>query len=442
MKIRLSDHFTAKRLLRFTLPSIAMMIFTSIYGVVDGIFVSNFVGKTPFAAVNFIFPFIMILSTPGFMFGSGGSALIGKTLGEGEPEKANRLFSMFVYLSTGLGIVLSAAAVIFMPQVAALMGAEGQMLEDAVLYGRIVAAGMPFMLLQCEFQSLFITAEKPQLGLSMTLVSGILNMVLDALFMAVFKWGLVGAALATALSQFAAAAMGLIYFISKNSSLLRLGGWYFNGRALVKASANGSSELMSNVSMNLVSMLYNIQLIKYAGENGVSAYGVLMYVNFIFLAVFFGYSQGMAPVVSYHFGAGNTGELKNLLKKSLVIIAIASVLMFLSAEALGPALSSVFVGYDVELYAMTKRAFAIYSVSFLFSGLAIFGSGFFTALNDGVTSAIVSFLRTLVFQIGAVLLLPLILGLDGIWVSIVAAELVAALIVALFLIIKRKKFRY
>lgn len=442
MKIQLSDHFNYNKLLRFTFPSIVMMIFTSIYGVVDGFFVSNFVGKTPFAAVNFIMPFLMILGAVGFMFGTGGSAIIGITMGAGDPDRANRLFSLFVYVSAICGIIIAAAGIVFLRPVASWLGAEGSMLEDCVVYGRVILAALPAFLLQYEFQSFFITAEKPQLGLAVTVAAGVTNMALDALFVGYFRWGLVGAATATAFSQAVGGIAPLVYFCRPNTSLLRLTRTGFDGAALMKACVNGSSELMSNISMSVVGMLYNAQLMKYAGEDGVAAYGVLMYVNMIFLAAFIGYSVGAAPVIGYHYGAGNHGELKGLLKRSLVLIGIFSVGMLVLAEGLARPLSLIFVGYDRELLGLTLKGFLIYSFSFLFAGIAIFGSSFFTALGNGLVSALISFLRTLVFQVAAVLIFPLFWGIDGIWVSIVAAELMAALVTALFLVGKRKKYRY
>lgn len=442
MNIQLSEHFNYKKLLRFTLPSIIMMIFTSIYGVVDGFFVSNFVGKTPFAAVNFIMPFLMILGSVGFMFGTGGSALISKTMGEGDKERAKRLFSLFIYISVGCGIVIAVLGFIFIRPIAGLLGAEGTMLDNCVTYGRIILAALPAYMLQYEFQSFFVTAEKPQLGLAVTIAAGMTNMVLDALFVAVFSWGLPGAAAATAISQCVGGLLPLIYFVRPNSSLLRLTKTKYDGGALLKACTNGASELMSNISMSIVSMLYNVQLIKYAGEDGVAAYGVLMYVNMIFLAAFIGYSVGTAPIIGYNYGAGNHDELKNLLKRSLKIIGTFSVVMVIAAEVLARPLTVIFVGYDQGLLELTLRGFIIYSFSFLFSGIAIFGSSFFTALNDGLISALISFLRTLLFQVAAVLIFPLILGIDGIWISIVAAELIAAIVTSLFLVTKRKKYHY
>lgn len=442
MNIQLSDHFTYKKLVQFTLPSIAMMIFTSIYGVVDGFFVSNFVGKTPFAAVNFIYPFIMVLGAFGFMFGTGGSALVSKTMGEGKQKKANELFSMLVYTTFAVGLVIAVLGVLFVKPVAVLLGAEGELLENCILYGRIILVVMPAFMLQMEFQSFFVVAQKPQLGLATTIAAGVTNMALDALFIAVFKWGLAGAALATALSQVVGGIIPVCYFFRSKTSAIRLTKTKFDGRALLRTCTNGSSELMSNVSMSLVSMLYNAQLMKYAGEDGVAAYGVLMYVNLIFLAVFIGYSIGVAPVISYHYGAENHAELKGLLKRSLIIIGICSVGMVMLGEVLGEPLSTIFVGYDEALMEMTLRGFSIYSFSFLFSGFAIFGSSFFTALNNGLISALISFLRTLVFQIAAVLILPLLLGIDGIWVSIVAAEAMAVVVTVIFLLLKRKEYNY
>lgn len=442
MKIQLSDSFDYRKLLRFTFPSIIMMIFTSIYGVVDGFFVSNFVGKTSFAAVNFIMPFLMILGAIGFMFGTGGSAIIAITIGAGNREKANRLFSLFVYVSAACGIIIAVLGILLIRPAAALLGANGSMLEDCVRYGRIILTALPAFILQFEFQSFFITAEKPQLGLGVTVAAGAANMVLDALFVGVFRWGLIGAAAATAMSQVVGGIVPLFYFGRENTSLLRLSKTEYDGRALLRVCVNGSSELMSNISMSVVGMLYNIQLMKYAGEDGVAAYGVLMYVNMIFLAVFIGYSVGVAPVIGYHYGAGNHGELKGLLKRSLVLTGIFSVGMLALAEGLARPLSMIFVAYDKDLLDMTLRGFLIYSFSFLFAGIAIYGSSFFTALGNGLVSALISFLRTLVFQMAAVLILPLIWGIDGIWISIVAAELMAAVVTALFLIGQKKKYHY
>lgn len=440
--IQLSDHFTRKRLLRFSLPSIVMMVFTSIYGVVDGYFVSNYTGKTPFAAVNLIMPFLMILGGVGFMFGTGGGALIAKTMGEGKAEKADKLFSMTVFASILCGLVLTAVGLLFLRPFARLMGAEGELLKNSLLYGTINLIALPFYILQYEFQCLFATAEKPKLGLYVTVASGVANMVLDWLLVAVLPFGLAGAAAATAASQFIGGVFPLVYFARKNSSRLRLTRCRLELRPLGRICANGSSELMGNISMSLVSMLYNVQLMQYVGEDGIAAYGVLMYVSMIFQAIFIGYSVGTAPIVSYHYGAQNREELKSLLWKAIFIVAIAALCMFAAGELLAAPLSRLFVAYDEELLQMTTHAFAIFSFSFLFSGFAINGSSFFTALNDGLTSALISFLRTLVFQVAAVLLFPLLWGLDGIWFSIVAAEIMAVLATIFFLLKKQKKYGY
>ena len=437
MKIQLSDHFTYGRLLRFTLPSIVMMIFTSIYGVVDGIFVSNFAGKTAFAAVNLIMPYLMVFGVIGFMLGTGGTALISMTLGMGDKKKANELFSMLTYVAIAGGLALTVVSIVFMRPAAIALGATGQMLEDCVLYGNITQIASTAYVLQFAFQSFCITAEKPKLSLAMMVTAGVCNIVLDALFVAVFHWGLVGAAVATATAQIIGAVIPLIYFFRPNDSLLRLGKCRFDGKALLRACTNGSSELMSNLSMSLVSMLYNLQLIKYAGENGIAAYGVIMYVNFVFIAVFIGFVIGSAPIIGYNHGADNRSELKNMFRKSLVVVACFAAVMAASALFLAEPLARIFVGYDRELMAMTIRGFRIYSLSFLLCGFNIFGSSLFTALNNGLVSAAISFVRTLICQIAAVFLLPLILGLDGIWLAIVAAEL-AALVLTIFCFLKFK----
>ena len=441
-EIKLSDHFGYGRLLRFTLPSIAMMIFTSIYGVVDGFFVSNFVGKTPFAAVNFIFPFLMVLGSLGFMFGTGGSALVAKTLGERDREKANRIFSLLVYVSLAAGVVITVAGIVFLRPIASLLGAKGQLLDDCVLYGRVILLALPAYILQLEFQSFFVTAEKPQLGLIVTISSGVVNMMLDFLLVGVFRFGLVGAAVATGMSQVIGGIVPLVYFARKNTSLLRLTKTEFDKKALLKTCTNGSSELLSNISMSLVSMLYNVQLLKIAGENGVAAYGVIMYVNFIFLAAFIGYSIGTSPVVGFHYGAQNHKELKSILRKSGVLIGCGSVFMFLAGVLLARPLSALFVSYDLGLLQMTVKGFNIFAVSFLAVGYAIFFSGFFTALSDGLTSALISFLRTMVFQSGSVLLLPLVWGIDGIWWSVVVAEGSSVIVSLIFLYAKRNRYHY
>lgn len=440
--IQLSDHFTYGRLLRFTSASIIMMIITSIYSVIDGFFVSNFAGKSAFAAVNFVMPILMILGCMGSMFGTGGSALIAKTIGEGKKKKANEIFSLIVYTTLICSVILGILGILFLRPLVTMIGAKGLLLEDSVLYGTIILAALPFYMIQFEFQSLFVTAEKPKLGLYITILSGVMNIILDALFVAVFKWGLVGAAAATALSQTIGGVVALIYFVRPNSSLLRLVKCPFDGKALVRTCTNGSSELMNNISISLVSMLYNLQLMKYAGEDGISAYGVLMYVSFVFQAIFIGYVIGVSPVISYHYGANNHKELKNLLKRSLILVGGFSILMFNIGEVLGRPFATLFVGYDAQLLEMTALAFKIFSFSFFFSGFAILGSAFFTALNDGLTSALISFLRTLVFQIGAVLILPLLWGIEGIWLSIVVAEVMAVLVTLIFLIAKRKKYHY
>ena len=444
MKIQLSDHFTYKRLIRFTLPSIVMMVFTSIYGVVDGFFVSNFAGKTPFAAVNLIIAFLVVVATVGFMFGTGGTAIVAKAFGEGDSERANRYFSLFVYVAFGLGVIIAVLGFIFIRPISILLGAQGELLENCVVYARIILVALPFYVCQLLFQSFFVTAEKPHLGLAVTVSSGLTNMVLDAVLVMLLPgpYKLAGAAVATAMSQVVGGVVPLFYFFRKNSSILRLQKTSMDLRAILQACVNGSSEFMSNVSMNLVGMLYNIQLLAYAGEDGVAAYGVMLYVSMVFSAAFIGYSIGTAPIVGYHDGARNCAELHGLLHKSLGMIGLFGLLMVTAAQLLAVPLARLFVGYDAGLLELTVNGFRIFALSFLFMGFAIFGSGFFTALNDGVTSAIISFLRTLVFQVAAVQLLPRLLGIQGIWWSIVVAEVMAVVLAGIFLLVKRRRYGY
>ena len=441
-EIQLSDHFGYGRLIKFVIPSVMMMIFTSIYSIVDGFFVSNFVNKTAFAAVNLIMPLLMILGAVGFMIGTGGTAIVAKTMGMGDKVLANRYFSFLTYFTIISGVILAVLGIAFARPVAHLLGAEGEILDYCVLYARLVLLGLPFFMLQNVFQSFFITAEKPKLGLWVIVAAGVTNMVLDALLVAVFQLGLAGAALATAISQLVGGVIPLIYFGRKNTSTLKLGKTEFYGKTLLHTCTNGSSELMSNISASVVTIFYNAQLMRFAGEDGIAAYGAIMYVSFIFAAIFIGFVMGSSPIVSFHYGAGNTDELKSLFKKSLAIVSVTSVIMTVSSLLLASPLSELFVGYDRGLYELTVHGFLIFSFVFLTMGINIFGSAFFTALNNGVISAIIAFLRTLVFQIASVLILPEFFELDGVWFSIIVADVLSFVVTACFLVAKRKKYNY
>lgn len=442
MRIQLSDHFTYKRLLRFVMSSVLMMIFTSLYSIVDGFFVSNFVGKTSFAAVNLVMPVCMAMGTIGMMIGTGGSAVVSQALGEGKREQADRYFSMLVYFAVVLSIILSVIGFIFARPISQALGAEGRLLEYCVSYSRVLIAALAAFVLQSVFMSFFVTAEKPALSLTISVISGVANMVLDFVFIAVFHWGIKGAAAATAIGQFLGAGISVIYFIRKNDSLLRLVPAKFEWKILLKSMGNGSSEMVTNLSVSIVSILYNFQLMKEAGENGVAAYGIIMYVNFIFMAIYFGYSIGSAPVIGYHYGAGNHNELKNLFRKSVVLMGGSGIILTFMAEALTVPLVKIFASYDAELFVMTCRGFRIYSAAFIFMGINVWGSAFFTALGNGFVSAVLSFLRTLVFQIIMILVLPAFLGIDGVWGSIVSAEFMALIVTCVFIAKNRGKYNY
>ena len=442
MDIKLSDHFTLKKLIRFVMPSVIMMVFTSIYGVVDGYFVSNYTGKTPFAAINLVWPFIMIIGTIGFMVGTGGTALVSKTLGEGDKKKANEIFSLLVYFVIGFGVVAAVLSIIFIKQVCIKLGAEGDMLPYAEIYGKIVVGAMPFFMLQNVFQSLLVTAERPKLGLAVTVVAGALNMLLDFLLVGVFNFGVTGAAVATAVSEVAGGGIPLIYFFVNKTSPLRLCKTHFDSKALFKTFTNGASEFMTNISMSLVNIVYNYVLLRAYGENGVAAYGVIMYVSFVFVSIFIGYSMGVAPIIGYSYGAENHSELKNIFKKSLTFLAVGGVIMAASAIALSRPLAHIYTGYDKELFELTTLAFMLFSTHFLFAGFNIFSSAFFTALNNGAVSAAISFLRTMVFEISWVLILPKLFGINAIWLAMTASEICTLAVSAFFLINNKKRYHY
>ncbi len=441
MRIGLSEHFTYKKLLKFVAPSIIMMTFLSVYSVVDGLFVSNFVGSDAVAAINYIFPVFMVFGSIGFMLGAGGSALVSKTLGEGDKEKANEYFSMLVYVTAGIGVVIALAGQFAVPEIAKLFGAEGVIYDYCVLYGRVLLSAQPFFILQNIFQSFFVTAEKPRLGLIVTAVAGGINIILDAVFVAGFKWGLAGAAAATVAGQVFGGVFPLVYFLRRNNSLLKLGKTRIHFKKLLKSCTNGSSEFLSNVSSAVVIILYNYQVSKLVGDDGVAAYGAIGYVMMIFFSIFMGYAVGCAPLIAFNFGAKNNEELRNLFKKSLIIMAFSGLLMTGLSEALASPIIMLF-GFDGELFEMTLRGFRIYSVAFMITGFSVFGSSLFTALNNGLVSAVISFLRTLVFQIAAVMVCPIFMGLDGVWSATCFAEILALAVTVTCIFVCRKKYYY
>ena len=442
MRIKLSDHFTYSKLLRFTLPSIVTSVFISLYGVVDGLFITNFTGKSALAALNFVYPILNILGVFGYMVGAGGSALVAKSLGEKKTEKSNQLFSMFVYLCIAIGLLLTIVGFLILRPMLILFGAGGLLLEKALEYGYVILMSLTFWNLQYLFQIFFVTSEKPKLGLYVTIFAGVTNMVTDALFIAVLKWGLVGAAAATALGQIVGGGIPMIYFFRKNDSLLRLGKTKFDVQAIIKGISNGTGELLSGISASIVGILYNSQLLKYAGEDGVAAYGIMMYINMIFTGISLGYMSGSAPIIAYHYGANNHQELKNLLKKGVILLISSSMVMYVLSILLSVPLSQLFAGYDTEFYNMTLHGFKIFAISFLFMGIAFLGSSFFTALNNGLIAAILSFLRTFVFQVLSVVLLPMVWGIDGIWYSVVVAQGLAMICTVAFFVGMRKKYQY
>jgi len=450
-RIHLSEHFNFRKLIRFVFPSVMMMVFVSVYGIVDGLFVSNFVGGIPFAALNLIFPLIMILGSVGFMLGTGGNAVVSKYLGEGNEERARNIFSMLVYTTIVIGVTLAVIGICIARPVAELFAKNeknltaverAELVKNCVLYARIILSVLPAFMLQNAFQGFFVTAEKPRLGLFVTLAAGCGNIVLDALFVAVFKWGLIGAAIATAISQVIGGVLPIIYFARKNDSLLRLGRAKMEWKTLGGVCVNGSSELMTNISLSLVTMLYNAQLMRLEGIIGVSAYGIMQYIGFIFVAVFLGYAVGCAPIIGYHYGAKNHEELKNVFKKSLLLTALLGTLMTGIAFGFAYPFSWIFANSDKALLELTTQGMRVYSVCYLVCGFNLFSSAFFTALGNGGISLLISFFRTFLCQVASVMILPIFLGTNGVWAAFAAAEAVTLILTATMFVVNRKRYQY
>lgn len=443
MNIQLSDHFDYKRLIIFTVPSMMMMILSSIYGMVDGYFVSNFVGKNALAAINLIMPFPMICSAIGMMLGSGGAALIARTLGRKQNERANRIFSLVITVSTLIALVSAILGAIFIPEISVLLGANEAILDECVVYGRIFMFSLVPFALQSIFDVLLVTAERPRLGLVFTICAGLTNIVLDLLLLGYFHLGIEGAAWATFFSSLVGGVGPLLYFLLPNKSMLRLASKpIWDGRVLQKICWNGSSEMISSISGSVCAILYNLQLMSLMGEDGVAAYGVIMYVDFIFISLLGGYMMGLENIVAYHHGAENHEEVKSLRQKSLKFVAIMGLLMFVAAELSAGALANFFVGYDQALTELATHAFRLYASAFLVMGFNSFASSFFTALGNGSISATISFCHTFVFEILAVLLLPLCLGADGIWLSLLVAECCCLLVSWFFFKRNQKRYQY
>ncbi|MBQ5934556.1 MAG: polysaccharide biosynthesis C-terminal domain-containing protein [Bacteroidales bacterium] len=443
MKIALHGHYGYRRLVRSSIPSIVMMLVGSIYSVVDGLFVSNFVGTTAFAALNVIWPAVMIIGALGLMVGTGGTALVSMTKGMGEAERANVLFSMLIRFTILIAVVFMVPLYLLMEPLARMLGAEGEMVHQCVIYGRICTVGLPGFMLQMCFQSFYMTAEKPQLGTIMSIVCAVTNIALDALFIVVFHWGLAGAAAASMTACFVGGFFPLWYFRSRfNNSSLRLVRAPFERKPILKASSNGLSEYVGNISWNVLAICYNLQLLKMMGENGVAAYSVLLYYGYIFAAVFFGYNLTVTPIIGYNYGAEDKAELRSLLRHSIFLLLGLGSLMTLVSELLAEPAARLFVGYDPELSALTKHAIRLYMLSFFIAGVNIFTSSWFTGLNNGKVSAVVSFIRNLVFELGFVFLLPVLIGPDGIWLAVDAADFCCLILSAALILAYRKRYGY
>lgn len=438
--INLKEHFDSRKIIKFTLPTIIMTLFTSIYGIVDGIFVSNIINSNAFASINLIMPFTLILGSIGFMFGTGGSALVSKILGENESKKAKEYFSVLIYSLIIIGVIISIISFIFMKPIATFLGAKDELLEMSMLYGKILMFSLPFLFLQNCFQSFMIVAERPKIGLVISLISGISNMILDYIFIYLFKFGIIGAGGATAISQFIGGIIPLVYFGRKNTTTLKLVKTKLLIKPIINTCYNGLSEMVSNISYSIVNILFNLQIMKYIGVNGIVAYGIINYVSFIFISVYLGFSTGAIPIISYHYGAKNKDEIKNLLKIGVRILFVVSIILTLIAEIFSKIFASIFVAYDTELLKLSTTAFRLFSVSYLISWFNLYVSSFFTALNDGRTSAVISFSRAFVGQIIMILVLPILFGINGLWLAATFSEIISLFISLIFLIKYKDKY--
>lgn len=443
MRIELSGHYSVRRLLVSAVPSIVMILVTSLYSIVDGVFVSNFAGTTPFAALNLMWPAMQVVTVLGLMVGTGGSALVSKTKGEGDDKKADAIFSTLVRFTLILGVIMGALFFILTPQIARWLGAEGELLRQSIIYARICISVAPVFMIQMAFNSFFMAAEKPQLGTALSIASGITNIIVDAVLIVWLKMGIAGAAIGTASGMAVGGLYPIFYFSSKrNSSSLHLVKNTAEFRHVLKACSNGLSEYVGNIALSVVSICYNVQLMKYLGENGVSVYGILMYLGFAFASLFIGYNIMATPVIGYNYGAGNRPELKSLLNKSMGIVLTTGILLAGIVTALARPLATIFVSYDPELLDLAVRAIRIYFISFTICGINMFTSAWFTGLNNGIVSAVAAFTRTLVFELGAVFVIPALFGIDAIWAAVNVAEVLALILSAALILAFRRRYGY
>lgn len=444
--IKLSDKFNYSRLLRFALPSIVMVLISSVYGVVDGVIVSNYTDVEHFAALNLILPYITLLGAAGLMLGTGGSALVGKILGEGKSIRANGIFSLLTYTTIAIGLFLGLFGYITSDAVANILGADETMQHLSFEYSGIIFLFLPCYVLQLYFQSLLTTAERPSLALQITLLAGITNIALDILFVIYLKQGLRGAAYATGVSQTFGGLLPLLYFIlnrKKSDINIKLGVALWDLKAICKSCVNGLSEWLMSVSLAIVSFLYYYLLLTGdRGEMGVDTYGVLLYFSYIFIAVSVGFSRGIAPVISYHYGASDRHELHSLLMKGLLIVLVLNLVSGITAQVLSAPLANIFVGHDKGLYEYTVVAFRIYSIHFFVTGFNIYISSFFTALNNGKYSGWISVLRTICFESISILTIWMLFGVDKIWWGVTIAEFLTMVIAFSFLFLKRNFYGY
>ncbi len=442
MNTTISQKFTLTSLLKFALPTTIMMVVLSIYTLVDGVFVSNFVGELAFSAINIIFPFISLIFALGIMAATGGNALVANNLGQGDDEKARENFTLIVIFATGLGLLLMMVGIVFNKEIARLLGATPLIEEYARDYLSTLAPFIPLAIWMGFSQILFVTIGKPTLGLIATLVGGITNIIFDYLFIVVMNMGIKGAALGTGLGYSLPGLFFIYYFLFHRKNSLYFVKPRWRARVLLKTFTNGSSEFVANLATSITTFMFNLIILDLAGEQGVAAIGIILYAQFLLMSAFLGYAQGVAPIFSYAYGARDHLQLKKVFSISIRVIilfslAIASFSYFASSSIVG-----IFVERQSQVFSLAKNGFSVFSLSFLFMGVNIFSSSLFTAFSNGKISASISFLRTLVFILGYLLFLPRFLGLPGVWLAIPLAEFTTMFFSISYLTIQRKKYHY
>lgn len=438
----IAQEFNLISLLRFVAPTVVMLVFMSLYQMVDAVFVSKFVGENALSALNIVYPFPSIVIAVSIMLATGGSAIIARNMGEGKEKEAKENFSFIVLVGAVIGVAIATAGILFIEPLIYMLGATPSLYDYCYEYLFILVLSVPLSVFQMLFQSFFVTAGKPHLGLTLTVLGGVSNIVLDYVFIVLCGFGVSGAALATSIGYSIPGLFGLIYFAVSRKGTLYFVKPVFRWGVLFKCCINGSSEMVNNLAVAVTTFLFNVLMLKYEGEAGVAAITIVLYAQFLMTSAFMGFSSGIAPVVSFNYGSGNVRQLKKIFKISVWVIAVVSAAVFVIAETCSDVVIMVFTPAGSEVFGLTKYGFAIFSFSFLCTGMNIFASALFTAFSNGKISAILSFLRTFVFLTACLLFLPLFWGVDGIWLAVPVAEVMALFVSVYYLVRFKKVYQY